>query len=200
MPVIKKYENRRLYDTSASRYVNLEEIAGMVERGEEVTVTDVKSGRDLTREILLQIVLEDTAALPLPLLRRIIRTRGDEPLRVAAREQLALGLDLLEAQLSQAEAFLQGLYHVEAPAPQVVAERTPPPWGVAPPVPPIGMPPGLLSFFTGNTGSVDPRPSSTIPSPIGAPDPAWQVDPAGSEELEALRQELSRLEDRLKRA
>jgi polyhydroxyalkanoate synthesis repressor PhaR len=74
--VIKKYANRRLYDTSAGRYVNLEDLAGLIRKGEEIQVLDAKSGEDLTRVILTQIILEDAkgqpTGLPLELLRQLI--------------------------------------------------------------------------------------------------------------------------------
>jgi len=76
--VIRKYENRRLYDTSASRYVNLPEIAQLVREGAEVQVVDAKSGDDITRVILTQIIHEDArqkkGELPLPFLRELIVT------------------------------------------------------------------------------------------------------------------------------
>jgi len=74
--LIRKYENRRLYDTSSSRYVNLEEVAAMIRGGGEVQVVDAKTGEDLTRVILTQIITEDAkgqpAGLPLELLRQLI--------------------------------------------------------------------------------------------------------------------------------
>ncbi len=74
--VIKKYANRRLYDTTGSRYVNLDEIAGMVQKGEDVQVLDALTGQDLTRVILTQIITENAkerpTGLPLELLRQII--------------------------------------------------------------------------------------------------------------------------------
>lgn len=193
MPVIKKYENRRLYDTSASRYVNLEDIAKMVENDEELVVTDVKTGRDLTRDVLLQIVLEgedDAAALPTALLRRIIRTRGDGAERRLLREQLVLGLELLDAQLGHSEAYMQGFYAAAVEPTMLVAERPAAPYQAAPPVPPFGMAPPVAA----------PRHAlPAAPNPELAPDPAWRAAPAGLEELEALREELGRLEARLKR-
>lgn len=73
---IKKYENRRLYDTSTSRYVNLEDIAALVRKGVEVQVVDSKSGEDLTRVTLMQVIADDArggpAGLPLELLRQLI--------------------------------------------------------------------------------------------------------------------------------
>ena len=74
--VIKKYGNRRLYDTAGSRYVNLEDLAALVRAGKEVRVVDAKSGRDLTRVTLTQIITEDAkdkpTGLPLELLRQLI--------------------------------------------------------------------------------------------------------------------------------
>ena len=76
--VIRKYENRRLYDTSSSRYVNLPEIAQLVREGAEVQVVDAKSGDDITRGILTQIIHEDArqkkGEMPLPFLRELIVT------------------------------------------------------------------------------------------------------------------------------
>jgi len=74
--VIKKYGNRRLYDTSASRYVNLEEIADMVRSGKEIQVVDATTGEDVTHVTLTQIIVENAKeqpkGLPLELLRQLI--------------------------------------------------------------------------------------------------------------------------------
>ncbi len=74
--VIKKYGNRRLYDTSASRYVTLDDIARMVRNGKNVQVVDAKTGEDLTRVTLTQIIMEDAkeqpSGLPVELLRQLI--------------------------------------------------------------------------------------------------------------------------------
>ncbi len=74
--VIKKYANRRLYDTSGSRYINLEDIAALVRNGKDLQVVDAKTGEDLTRVTLTQIIVEDAkeqpTGLPLELLRQLI--------------------------------------------------------------------------------------------------------------------------------
>jgi len=76
MVIIKKYGNRRLYDTSGSRYVNLDDLAALVREGKEVRVEDAKTGKDLTRVTLTQIITEDAkqkpTGLPLELLRELI--------------------------------------------------------------------------------------------------------------------------------
>jgi polyhydroxyalkanoate synthesis repressor PhaR len=74
--VIKKYGNRRLYDTAGSRYVNLEDIAAFVRQGKEVQVVDAKTGQDITRVTLTQIIMGDAkdkpTGLPLELLRQLV--------------------------------------------------------------------------------------------------------------------------------
>jgi polyhydroxyalkanoate synthesis repressor PhaR len=74
--VIKKYANRRLYDTSNSRYINLEDIAALVRNGKDLQVVDASTGDDLTRVTLTQIIVEDAkggpSGLPLELLRQLI--------------------------------------------------------------------------------------------------------------------------------
>ena len=74
--LIKRYPNRRLYDMSAGKYVNLGDVAAAVRKGGEVKVIDAKTGEDLTRIILTQIIVEDAkeqpVGLPLELLRQLI--------------------------------------------------------------------------------------------------------------------------------
>lgn len=78
--VIKKYENRRLYDTTNSRYVNLEEVAQLLQQGKDVQVIDAASGEDITRLILTQIIVEDAkmpeSTFPLDLLRQMVVASG----------------------------------------------------------------------------------------------------------------------------
>ncbi len=74
--VIKKYGNRRLYDSSNSKYVNLDDIARFIREGRDVQVIDANTGQDLTRVTLTQIITEDAkekpTGLPLELLRQLI--------------------------------------------------------------------------------------------------------------------------------
>jgi polyhydroxyalkanoate synthesis repressor PhaR len=74
--IIKKYPNRRLYDTSTSRYINLEDIAAFVRDGRDVQVLDAQSGEDVTRVTLTQIIMDDAkqqpTGLPIELLRQLI--------------------------------------------------------------------------------------------------------------------------------
>jgi len=78
--VLKKYPNRRLYDTQASSYITLLDVKDMVLQGQDFQVLDAKTAEDITRSILLQIILEEeTGGVPLfsaPMLANIIRFYG----------------------------------------------------------------------------------------------------------------------------
>ena len=78
--ILKKYPNRRLYDTQISSYITLADVKAMVLTGEDFEVRDAKTGEDLTRSILLQIILEEeTGGVPIfsaPMLSQLIRFYG----------------------------------------------------------------------------------------------------------------------------
>src|SRR6201997_4496795 len=79
--VIKKYANRRLYNTQTSSYVTLDHLALMVKEGTEFEVRDARTGEDITRSVLTQIIFEEEAKgqnlLPIKFLRQLIRFYGD---------------------------------------------------------------------------------------------------------------------------
>jgi len=79
---IKKYANRRLYNTGTSAYVTLEDLADMVKKGEDFVVYDAKTGEEITRSVLTQIIFEQEgkngqSLLPITFLRQLIRFYGD---------------------------------------------------------------------------------------------------------------------------
>jgi polyhydroxyalkanoate synthesis repressor PhaR len=79
--VIKKYANRRLYNTATSSYVTLEDLAKMIKKGDDFTVFDAKTGEDITRSVLTQIIVEEEQKgqnlLPISFLRQLISFYGD---------------------------------------------------------------------------------------------------------------------------
>lgn len=79
--IIKKYANRRLYNTQTSSYVTLDHLAAMVKEGTEFEVQDARTGEDITRSVLTQIIFEEEAKgqnlLPIRFLRQLIRMYGD---------------------------------------------------------------------------------------------------------------------------
>jgi len=111
--VIKKYANRRLYNTGTSTYVTLEDLAGMVKTGENFIVYDAKTGEDITRSVLTQIIFEQENKggqnlLPVTFLRQLIRFYGDSMQMLVPRylevsiESLTREQEKFRQQLSQA--------------------------------------------------------------------------------------------------
>jgi polyhydroxyalkanoate synthesis repressor PhaR len=94
--IIKKYSNRRLYDTYQSRYITLDELEATIRDGTDVRVVDAKSGDDLTQPTLTQIIVEGRGAahlLPVPLLLQLIRL-GDDALAEFFGRYVTGALDL----------------------------------------------------------------------------------------------------------
>jgi polyhydroxyalkanoate synthesis repressor PhaR len=98
--VIKKYANRRLYNTDTSTYVTLDDLAAMVKSGRDFVVFDAKTGDDLTHSVLTQIIVEQESRmgsqtlLPIPFLRQLIRFYGDGIERLVP-SYLQISLDTL---------------------------------------------------------------------------------------------------------
>ena len=92
--IIKRYQNRKLYDTGASRYVTLEDIAQMVKRGGEVRVVDNRTKKDLTAVTLAQILYEEEKSerslLPLATLRKIVQNRGEVLIEAVQKGKAAI--------------------------------------------------------------------------------------------------------------
>src|ERR1700693_6309682 len=110
---IKKYANRRLYNTGTSTYVTLEDLAGMVKGGEDFIVYDAKTGEDITRSVLSQIIFEQENKggqnlLPITFMRQLIRFYGDSMQMLVPRylevsiESLTREQEKFRQQMSQA--------------------------------------------------------------------------------------------------
>lgn len=134
--LIKKYENRRLYDATNSRYVNLEDVAQMLREGHDVRVVDAASGNDITRLILTQIIVEDAktpdSAFPLDLLRQMIISSGRVSQETALRymkTMLDIYQDTYRAMTPAMNPFdffrrTSAAPPADAPAPETAAQRT----------------------------------------------------------------------------
>jgi polyhydroxyalkanoate synthesis repressor PhaR len=110
---IKKYANRRLYNTGTSTYVTLEDLAAMVKKGEDFVVYDAKTGEEITRSVLTQIIFEQENKegqnlLPIAFLRQLIRFYGDSMQMLVPRylevsiESLTREQEKLRNQMAQA--------------------------------------------------------------------------------------------------
>ena len=102
--VIKKYANRRLYNTSTSTYVTLDDLAAMVKAGTEFQVFDAKTGEEITRSVLTQIIFEEegkgTNLLPINFLRQLIGFYGNQ-MQAFVPGYLEMSLDSLSKEQSK---------------------------------------------------------------------------------------------------
>ncbi len=123
--VIKKYANRRLYNTSTSSYVTLEHLSEMVKRSVDFVVYDAKTNDDITRSVLTQIIFDEENRggtqnlLPIQFLRQLIRFYGDS-MQALVPSYLELSLDTftrqqesLRGQLTEGIGGAQGIRHFE---------------------------------------------------------------------------------------
>ncbi len=179
--VVKKYANRRLYNTETSSYITLETLAGMIRAGRDFVVYDAKTGEDITRGVLTQIIVEEeakgSALLPTAFLRQLIGFYGDSLQGVVPRylEQAMSSFARQQAQMRQAVQQTIGPFlpfSVEEVSRQNVA-----------------MMERAMSLFTpfarGVEGASAPAPEASAPE-----------QPA-KEELERLRHEVETLQSQL---
>ncbi len=111
--VVKKYANRRLYNTASSSYVTLDDLSKMVRNGEYFVVYDAKSGEDLTRSILTQIILEEDSKgrnlLPINFLRQVI-SFYDDSLRAFLPRYLELSMENFASNQEQIRRYIEGTF------------------------------------------------------------------------------------------
>ncbi len=182
MVTIKKYGNRRLYDTSSSSYINLEQLAEMIRGGQEVCVVDAKSGEDLTREVLLQVVMEVLHGGDLfssAMLQRMIRATGNNPWARTVHQQLVTGFQVLSNQIDQAERMF--------------------PMGTMPGMPGmpgVGSPFGFPGAASAPAGAAA-QPASPEPEPTPPPDPTPAPAPAAAAPADGAKEQLDELRSRL---
>ncbi|CAN5177432.1 polyhydroxyalkanoate synthesis repressor PhaR [soil metagenome] len=123
--VIKKYANRRLYNTGASAYVTLDHLAELVRKGADFVVFDAKSGDDITRQVLTQIIFDEETRgqnlLPIQFLRQLIKMYGDQMQTIMAPAYLEASLD---AFARQQEAFREQFTKLAA-APKIPGGKNP---------------------------------------------------------------------------
>ena len=107
--IIKRYQNRKLYDTQNSTYVTLEDIGNMIRRGDDVRVIDNKNKEDLTSVTLTQIIFEEEkrnkSLLPLSTLKNIIRNGGD-----AIKEFMTKTTDTVQYSINSAKDGAENIY------------------------------------------------------------------------------------------
>ncbi|MEM1030261.1 MAG: polyhydroxyalkanoate synthesis regulator DNA-binding domain-containing protein [Myxococcota bacterium] len=186
--VVKKYSNRRLYDTDESRYITLEELAEKIQAGFDVQVVDVKSGTDLTQATLTQIIIDGRGLarlLPVELLTRMVRM-GDDALAEFLGRYLTMALDMYlnarrGAQAVQPYFPLASIPFDAAGALARMMGGVQLPWSAVPPPPPAAT-----------------LPRATPPPPPSDPATGVPEGTATSEDVAALREELEELKEMLR--
>ncbi|MEO0912347.1 MAG: polyhydroxyalkanoate synthesis repressor PhaR [Pseudomonadota bacterium] len=177
--VIKKYANRRLYNTQKSSYVTLEDLAQMVRDGDDFVVRDAKTGEEITRAVLTQIIFEEEAKgqtmLPANFLRQLIRLYGDTLQGVvpgyleASMETFSRNQEKLRDQMKQAFGANPAMQNLEAMtrANMEIYENA-------------------MRMFSPFSGRTDPPPTEAKAEPEEA-----------ATELNELKDQLSKMQDQL---
>lgn len=171
--IIKKYANRRLYNTAKSSYVTLDDLAVMVRDGQDFVVKDAKSGEDITRSVLAQIIFEEESKgqnlLPVNFLRQLIGLYGD------SLESLVPGY--LEASM---ESFAKNQENMREQISALMGQNP--------------MMANMESLARGNMewmeNAVKMFAPFTAPMPAAKPD----AETGGNEELDALKKQLAEMQ------
>lgn len=172
--IIKKYANRRLYNTETSSYITLDHLAAMVKEDRHFKVVDAKSGEEITRQVLTQIIVEEenrgTTILPVSFLRQLISMYGDS-LQAMVPQYLEASMNAFQRNQEQFRSALQGTFTGAGFAPfETLAKRN------------MAMFEAATELFTGRKGIAG-----------GAQQPASQ------EEVNELKQQLQMLQDRIEK-
>ena len=118
--VIKKYANRRLYNTATSSYITLDQLARIVKDGADFVVQDAKSGEDITRAVLTQIIVEEEAKganlLPISFLKQLIGFYGDS-MQTFVPRYLELSMESLAKNQEQVRDMVSRTFDQMFPAP-----------------------------------------------------------------------------------
>ena len=194
---IKKYANRRLYNTGTSAYVTLEDLATMVKRGDDFVVFDAKSGEEITRSVLAQIIFEQEgkggqSLLPIAFLRQLIRFYGDS-MQMMVPSFLEFSLDKLSKEKAgfgdQYIAALGNNPLASAARPMFnqIEEQT---------RQNMALFRKALSMFTPGTAPPETTSSGTAP-PDASPGPAQAPPKQKREEVELMKRQLEDLQRRM---
>jgi polyhydroxyalkanoate synthesis repressor PhaR len=196
--MIKKYANRRLYNTSTSSYVTLDYLAQMVKDGIEFVVMDAKTGEDITRSVLTQIIVEEEAKgqnlLPISFLRNLISFYGDSLQGLVPRylehtmQSFARNQEQMRQYMRDTLRGLSPFSHFEEMGKQNMAV--------------FENAMKMFSPFYGSeqdrdkkAGEPDPQPEG--PQPEGTEKPAKNQSEDQSDELNQMREQLARMQQQL---
>ena len=174
--VIKKYANRRLYNTETSSYITLEHLATMTREGRDFQVFDARTGEDITRSVLTQIVMEEEATgqtmLPVPFLRQIIAMYGDS-MQAMVPGYLEASMDSFRRNQEQFKSAVEGAF-ANSPFAEL-AKRN-------------------MAMFEAAAEAFKPGANAATPP---APPPAPAPERSKDDEIAALKAQLAALKDQV---
>ena len=191
--IIKKYANRRLYDTSASAYVTLDHLSELVRNGKEFQVQDAKTGEDLTRAVLAQIIFDQEnrkeGVLPVSFLRQLIQFYGDS-FQSMLPAYLELSMKSYTQQQDKWREYMQSALGSEekAKAFEEQVRKN------------MSMFEDTMKFFApfvppGMPGALKPEDSTSSSPPPAADKPA--APPTGLDAIRALQQQMMDMQRQL---
>ena len=184
--VVKKYANRRLYNTATSSYVTLDELSQMVRKGEEFVVFDAKTGEDITRSVLTQIILEEDGKgrnlLPIGFLRHVIGYY-DDSLQSFLPRYLELSMENFARHQDQMRAYVEQTFGRFFPLGQLE-----------------DMTRQNMALFQRAASMFRPFPNGEGEAVPASADETWQVRPgaaAATDKPAGLDEEMRELRDRM---
>lgn len=180
--IIKKYANRRLYNTETSSYITLEHLAAMTREGRDFKVVDAKTEEDITHNVLTQIIMEEEARgqtmLPVNFLRQLIALYGDS-MQAMVPGYLEASMDSFRRNQEQFKSAVEGAF-ANSPFAEI-AKRN------------MAMFEAAASAFQPG-GAANPAPNA---APAATPTPAEAT--GGEGDVSALKAELARLQEKIEK-
>jgi polyhydroxyalkanoate synthesis repressor PhaR len=182
---IKKYANRRLYNTATSSYVTLDHLAEMVKAGQDFVVYDAKTGEDITRSVLTQIIFEEEAKgqnlLPISFLRKLISFYGDS-LETMLPRYLEVSMESFTQNQEKMRSYMQEAFGDANPFRQMeeIGRQN------------AAMFQQALSMFAPFVGTTPDAAQAAAPQPEKPAE-------ADSKELDTLRDQVTRMQEQLDR-
>ena len=193
--VIKKYANRRLYNTATSTYVTLDDLSSMVKAGTDFVVYDAKTGEDITRSVLTQIIFEEeskgTNLLPINFLRQLIRYYGDQ-MQAFVPGYLEFSLDNLTKDQDKLREQMMGAFTGDAfkgfgsiKGMEEQAKRN------------MAMFTEAMKMFNPFAAAMGGMGSVPVDQPQASASPSGGENGASKDELQALKEQLQSMQDKL---
>lgn len=178
--VIKKYANRRLYNTETSSYITLDHLAAMTREGREFKVIDARSEEDITHNVLTQIIMEEEGRgekpmLPVNFLRQLISMYGDS-MQAMVPGYLEASMDSFRRNQAQFKSAVEGAF-ANTPLAEITKRN--------------------MAMFEAAAKAFKPGAAGTSPATGAAPATDARADDGKDAEIAALKAELSRLKDKV---